>query len=321
MKALLLEAEDRLSIKELPRPVPLEDEVLLKVSHCMICRTDAKMFKSGHRELIMPRIMGHEIAAADPVTGKRFAVWPGKSCGKCSLCEKGLENLCTEMKVTGFHRDGGFAEYISVPRASLVEVPEGLPAELVCFAELLASGINAVEQRETVSGESIMIAGAGTAGILAGTAFKSLSARVCIMEKNPMKIKKCAAISELSDIEIKNDFSDMSFDMALNAAPGLEAFAECVKKLRPGGCFYFFSGLSGESVIPVSLLNEIHYKQLKIYGVYGNKKKQMEKALSMISANSTFFYNLIERKLRLEEVPQVMDDVLSGTKFKYLVEL
>lgn len=321
MKALLLEDKGKLSIKEMPLPVPLENEVLLKVSHCMICRTDAKMFRSGHRDLIMPRIMGHEISAFDPENGKRFAVWPGSSCGKCALCKRGLENLCEKMKITGFHRDGGFAEYISVPTASLIHVPAEIPSELICFAELLASGLNAVEQREIIPGEKILIVGAGSAGILAGIAFKSSKAQVCIMDKNHLKIEKCQGVSELSDIEIKNDFGDMSFDIALNAAPGTDAFAECVHKLRPGGTLYFFSGVSGDTTIQASILNEIHYRQLKVCGVYGNLKKQMERALKIISGNPGLFKNLIEKKLKLEEVSLVMDEVLSGTKFKYLVEL
>jgi threonine dehydrogenase-like Zn-dependent dehydrogenase len=140
------------------------------------------------------------------------------------------------------------------------------------------------------------------------------------MDKNPLKIEKCRALSGMADIEINDHFSDMSFDMALNSAPDMAAFAECVKKLKPGGTLYFFSGISGDEIIPASVLNEIHYRQLRVYGVYGNLKKQMADALKIISGNISLFENLIEKKLTLEEVPLAMDDVLSGTKFKYMVE-
>lgn len=320
MKSLLLEDKGQLSIREIPLPLPSKDEVLLKVSHCSICRTDAKMFRDGHRDLLMPRIMGHEISVFDPESGNRFAVWPGLSCGNCPLCKKGLENLCVNMKITGFHRDGGFAEYISVPRSSLLEVPDEIPSDLVCFAELLASGLNAVEQQETIPGGKILIIGAGPAGILAGLAFHFSKAKVFIMDKDPLKIEKCGVFSKQTGIEIKNDFGDMLFDMTLNAAPGAGAFGECVRKLKPGGTLYFFSGISWDGIIPVSVLNEVHYRQLKICGVYGNTKKQMAKALEIISADIEIFRGLIEKKLKLEDVPLIMDKVLSGTKFKYIVE-
>lgn len=320
MKALLLEDKGQLSIREMPLPVPSGDEVLLKVSHCSICRTDAKMFRSGHRDLIMPRIMGHEISAFDSENGQRFAVWPGTSCGNCSLCKKGLENLCADMKITGFHRDGGFAEYISVPRSSLLEAPDGIPSELVCFAELLASGLNAVEQQKIVPGGKILIVGAGPAGILAGLAFHFSKTKVSIMDKDPLKIEKCGVFSKLTGIEIKTDFGDMLFDMTLNAAPGTDAFGECVKRLNPGGTLYFFSGILWDGIIPASVLNEAHYRQLKIFGVYGNTRKQMAEALKIISGNIEIFRGLIEKKLKLEDVASAMDEVLSGAKFKYTVE-
>ncbi|MBU1697679.1 MAG: alcohol dehydrogenase catalytic domain-containing protein, partial [Proteobacteria bacterium] len=60
---------------------------------CAICRTDAKMWEQGHRDLVFPRVLGHEMVVQDQ-THQRYIVWPGKSCGACKFCQNGRENLC-----------------------------------------------------------------------------------------------------------------------------------------------------------------------------------------------------------------------------------
>ncbi len=63
MKALRLESAGKLHFLDVPVPSPPETtkEVLLKVTHCALCRTDAKMWREGHRDLVLPRVLGHEI--------------------------------------------------------------------------------------------------------------------------------------------------------------------------------------------------------------------------------------------------------------------
>ncbi len=97
-----------------PAPQEKDNHVVLEVACCAICRTDAKMWNQGHRDLALPRVPGHEIAGFDN-SGKLFTVWPGQACGQCRYCREGRENLCEDMRIIGFHSDGGFARFVSVP--------------------------------------------------------------------------------------------------------------------------------------------------------------------------------------------------------------
>lgn len=125
MKQLTLTALEQLELKqnEAPRKVP-DGYASMKVLYCAICRTDAKMWHQGHRDLAFPRVLGHEMVVTD-TKGTLYLVWPGKRCGHCRFCLSGRENLCDGMKITGFHHDGGFADSVVVPTASLIplEVP------------------------------------------------------------------------------------------------------------------------------------------------------------------------------------------------------
>lgn len=100
----------------------------------ILCRTDLKIIRHGHRDLTLPRVPGEEVVGEvvplggdSPIAvGDRVYVYPGVWCGVCPSCCRGAENLCRKMRIMGFHRDGGFAEYVAAPLQSLIPVPDGL---------------------------------------------------------------------------------------------------------------------------------------------------------------------------------------------------
>jgi propanol-preferring alcohol dehydrogenase len=110
-----------LELDELAAPAPGPGEILLKVSACGVCRTDLHIVDGELEGGRLPLVPGHEIVgtvirkgpgAERFSEGERVGVpWLGWSCGSCEHCRAGRENLCDEARFTGFHRDGGYAEY------------------------------------------------------------------------------------------------------------------------------------------------------------------------------------------------------------------
>jgi len=106
---------------ELPQPAPLRGQVLIKVAACAVCRTDLHVVDGELPNPKLPLIPGHEIIGRIAALGEGvegFAVgdrigipWLGWTCGRCTYCRTGRENLCPEARFTGYTLDGGFAEY------------------------------------------------------------------------------------------------------------------------------------------------------------------------------------------------------------------
>ncbi|MEJ1991810.1 MAG: alcohol dehydrogenase catalytic domain-containing protein [Maritimibacter sp.] len=130
------------------------DEVLVRVEVTGLCRTDLKIIRHGHRDLVLPRIPGEEVVGRIVAKGAAVAgfeiddrvyAYPGIWCGRCPACTQGAENLCRGMQIMGFHRDGGFADYVIAPAKSLISVPDVVVAIFLVaifgpgFATLIAS--------------------------------------------------------------------------------------------------------------------------------------------------------------------------------------
>lgn len=291
----------------------------LKVLYCAICRTDAKMWNEGHRDLIFPRVLGHELIAADEA-GNRFAVWPGKACGKCDFCGDGRENLCEDMKITGFHHDGGFSSIIQVPESSLIPVPDGLASPIACFAEPVGCVLNALKKIRVKPGERMIIYGGGTIGLITGLVGLEMGAVPTVIEKNEEKRHKAKAFLAATGIDCFKDTVESEFDIILNACPDPIAFSLGLVKVKKGGRVSFFSGLKKNDEIETNVINLLHYKEAEIHGAYGLKKKDIADALPMLEKNSGVFETLIEKIIPPEEAPGRMPGILSGKALKYIID-
>lgn len=150
MKAMVLEEQGRpLVLKDIPVPVPGDDQILIKVHSCGVCRTDLHIYDGELTQPKLPLVLGHEIIGEAVRSGKNVndfntgdiigVPWLGYTCGKCKYCRSGRENLCDNAKFTGYTIDGGYAEYTAADRRYCFHVPEnynGLEA-----APLLCAGL------------------------------------------------------------------------------------------------------------------------------------------------------------------------------------
>lgn len=147
--ALLKKIKTPLVIEEVPTPYYLDDEILIEVEACGLCRTDLHIIDGDLKAPQLPLILGHEIVGRIVEKGKkvtRFEVgsrvgvpWLAKSCNKCIYCKEGKENLCDDPLFTGYQKDGGFAEYTVAHSDHVFPLPENVSA--VKLAPLLCAGL------------------------------------------------------------------------------------------------------------------------------------------------------------------------------------
>lgn len=150
MKAMLLKHVGQpLALCELPTPEPHENQVLIRVRACGVCRTDLHVYDGDLPHPKLPLILGHEIvgevvqlgAGVDGMqVGQRVGVpWLGHTCGQCRFCDAGRENLCEFAQFTGYTLDGGYAEYTVADARYVFPLPDAY--DDVAVAPLLCAGL------------------------------------------------------------------------------------------------------------------------------------------------------------------------------------
>jgi len=325
MKAAVLEKPGKLALRRVEMPTCPPGGLLLKTKACAICSTDIKMIQRGQKDLEYPRILGHEVAgivaesrADNPelVEGTRVQVFPGIVCGRCASCKRGAENQCQNIQIVGFNRDGGFAEYVSIPENSVKNgginpIPENTRFEDAALAEPLSCCINAQELTNVGEGDSVLIFGAGPAGCLHAMLARARGAPEVIMI-DPLDARLSLAKRAKPDATINpveenfqeevTDLTDGSgVDVILLASRDVEIDDNLLSLLAPRGRICLFSGLPEERIYPRLNFNAVHYRENMITGAYGCTSAQNRKALDMIS--SGFDVNwLITKRVGLDEI-------------------
>lgn len=174
MKAYVLQDIGDIKLKTVPKPVPKEGEVVVRVKACGICGSDIpRIFRDGTHQ--MPLIPGHEFSGKVVELGKnvderllhkRVGVFPLIPCGECTSCRKEAYEICRNYSYLGSRRDGGFAEYAAVPAANLVELADRITFEAAAMLEPMAVAVHAMRRVLPCREDKVAVCGLGTIGLL-----------------------------------------------------------------------------------------------------------------------------------------------------------
>jgi len=230
---------------ELPMPAPGPDQLIIRVHACAVCRTDLHVVDGELTEPKLPLIPGHEIVGTVAGLGdgvNRFKVgdrvgvpWLGWTCGICSYCKNGQENLCDEAKFTGYTLDGGYAEYAVADQHFCLSIPDFYSdAEA---APLLCAGL--IGYRSLVkagNGKRLGIYGFGAAAHIVAQVAKYQRREIYAFTRpGDDEAKKFAMNLGAEWAGGSNELPPVKLDAAIIFAPAGELVPQALKALGKGG--------------------------------------------------------------------------------------
>jgi 2-desacetyl-2-hydroxyethyl bacteriochlorophyllide A dehydrogenase len=244
MRALVYTAPHTMELQNLPRPVAHSGEVEVSVEYAGICGSDMSGFLGHSARRIPPLVLGHELVGRLK-DGQRVVANPLISCGACRACLSGCQNLCDSWRLLGMDRvQGTYAEFVSLPKAQLVPIPEDLPPSRAILAEPLANIVHLFRLAAPPPLFRLAIVGAGTMGALTLLLAKRIGARdVLIADINAERLQVmqqfgAQAIANVSTPEGKSQTmsSDaIGFDLVIDASGSAPARQFALDLCRPGG--------------------------------------------------------------------------------------
>jgi L-iditol 2-dehydrogenase len=345
MRVARFHAPGDLRLEDADEPVPGPDEVKIRVRNCSTCGTDVKILNHGHHHLVPPRVLGHEVAGEVVEVGANVPGWSAGDrvqviaavpCGKCYECAHGHLTVCPNQTSVGYHYDGGFAEYLVVPKAvldvdGLNRVPDGVGFAEASVAEPLACVLNGQELAGVGKGDEVVVIGAGPIGCLHVRLARARGARrVFLVELNRARLDLAAAVvapdaaicgSEVDTVDEVRKLTDgRGADVLITAAASGAAQEDALQMAARGGRVSLFGGLPKDRPTITLDSNLVHYRELTVVGVNGSSPNHNKRALRLIATSQVPVADLITHRLPLAELPAAIDLVSSGQAIKVTIE-
>jgi propanol-preferring alcohol dehydrogenase len=327
MKAMVLEqiapiSGSPLKLMEVPDPQPAAREVRIRVRCCATCRTDLHVIEGELPVRKLPLIPGHQIVGVVDAAGegcRRFRMgqragvaWLRKTCGQCAFCRNGRENLCEGQQFTGYHADGGFAEYAVVDEEFAYEIPSQFSD--IQAAPLLCAGIvgyRALKRSNLPRGGSLAIYGFGSSAHVVMQIALHRGCRVYVVTRGPEHRDLARRMGaewtgeNAADMPVKTD-------SAIIFAPSGELVPAALEKLRKGGTL----ALAGIYMTPIPQMDyqrQVFYER-DIRSVTANTRADGEELLAEAAAipirPHTVAYPIEEANRALQDLKA---DRISGT--------
>ena len=252
---------------DLPVPNPGPGQVRLRVRTCGVCHTDLHTVEGEIHPPQLPITPGHQVVGeldclgkdvTDLELGQRVGVpWLYSACGECEFCQRGQENLCPEAHFTGFHQDGGYAEYMLADARFVLPLPP--ETNDLQAAPLLCAGIigyRSLRQADLQPGERLGLVGFGASAHLAIQVARYWGCPVDVFTRSSEHRQHALELGAAWAGGVEDD-SPAPLDRAIIFAPSGRLVPQALEKLRPGGTLAI-------NAIYMSLIPEMPYRL--VYG-------------------------------------------------------
>ena len=279
-----------------PDPEPGDGELLIKVSACGVCHTELDEIEGRTPPPRFPIILGHQVVGRVAGSGAgaiRFTIndrvgvaWIYSSCGICSFCLGGRENLCDQFQATGRDAHGGYAEYMTVPEKSVYKIP-GIFTDLEAAPLLCAGAIGYRSLRLTglEDGQNLGLVGFGASAhlVLKMVRHRFPNTRVFVFARMVKEQEFARELGAAWAGSIEDDPPE-KLHAAIDTTPAWKPIVEALKNLEKGGRLVI-NAIRKEEVDREELLKLDYPRQLwlekEIKSVANVARKDVEEFLAL----------------------------------------
>ncbi|CAM3836916.1 zinc-dependent alcohol dehydrogenase [Aquirufa aurantiipilula] len=329
MKAAVLENPQHIQVKNLEKPVPQANEVLIRLTSTGICGSDVHLYL-GDRLLPVPTVLGHEgIGFVEAIgakvsgfqIGQRVVIEPNIPCGTCRFCQRGKGNICPNKQVVGVNSPGCFAEYICLNADFCWKLPDSISDEDAVCIEPLAVALHALHVSTAPPNASIAIFGLGAIGLLLCQLALTKGYRVWVkdlnVEKQALAEARGAGILPLEGLEAFLYEQEIA---AIFDCVGVAKATNLILETAPRGSEIILVGLANElaQFVPLKIAREgISILPSIIY----DHPQDFAETIELIAQDKIHPGQIISGRYPLDKIEEAMVLAVSGKASKVVVDM
>ncbi|HHV97097.1 MAG TPA: alcohol dehydrogenase catalytic domain-containing protein [Clostridiaceae bacterium] len=323
-------APGKIEFRDIDKPVPKGNEVLIKVMSIGICGSDIHVYHGKHPFTKYPVTQGHEVSGQivelgknvnNLFVGQKVTVQPQVVCGKCYPCRHGKYNVCEELKVMGFQTKGLASEYFAVDVAKVTPLPDDMDFDEGAMIEPLAVAVHAIRQFGDITGKKVVVLGAGPIGNLVAQTAKGMGAsKVMITDLSDIRLsiaKECnidycinTRNFDLGDA-IAEKFGPDKADVIYDCAGNDISMGQAIKYARKGSVIVLVAVFSKLANVDLAVLND-HELDLKTSMMYRNE--DYIKAIRLVSGGKVLLKPLITQRFPFKDYQKAYEYIDANTE-------
>ena len=336
MKAAVFEGIGKLSVQDKPIPELASGDVLIQVNLCGICASDLAALIGDITDYTPPVVMGHELAGVvvesqhpDVKIGEKVTVNPMISCGNCDYCRADLDKYCTNIEGIGHDIDGGYTEYVRMPKhgidtGKLITVPDTISPEELIFLEPLGCCTNAM--RETIFNKSVAILGAGPIGLLFTQLTKNAGLRTHVLEPLAHRREMAEKVGADATFDITSDEVERLIEATKGGADTIisatindqRAIDLAFKVVRRGGCVNFFGLAPAGQEIRMDL-EHFHYLGYKLMASWAFSRWSLNESRRLIIDGAVDLSPLVTDRFSIDGAVEAFENARQGRGVKSVI--
>ena len=299
-------------------PTPGMGEVVVEVAAVGICGTDLHVLHGAHGR--RPVIPGHEfsgvvvgvgVGATLPV-GARVVVDPNLPCRACTQCRRGRGNLCERLDAIGINRPGAMAEYVAVPAANCVALPDGVDLAAATLVEPLSCAVRGYDVLRMQLADRVLIYGAGTMGlIMLALAGKAGAATVHVVETNTERLQRARAHGCTNAASSAAELDDgRGWDVVIDATGNTGAIQDALTRVARGGTYLQFGVAAPEASVTLSPYR-VYRDEITVTGSMA-VLNSFERAADLFAAGALDPAAFITAREPLDRIADALDAFAAG---------
>lgn len=339
MKALVKHSpKEGIWMEDVPDPKCGPGEVRIRITHTAICGTDKHIFEWdewAQNNLKLPLIVGHEFCGIiDEVgpqvthykVGDRVSGEGHITCGNCRNCRAGKKHLCPETIGVGVHRDGAFAEYLVIPESNVWPLHEDIPSEIAAFFDPLGNAVHTA-LAFNITGEDILICGAGPIGMMAAAICKfSGSRNIVVTDINDYRLNLAKDLGASRTVNPRKEdigtvFEELGishgFDVGLEMSGNPEAFNQMISLMYNGGNIALLGLLPNSTKVD---WNKVIFKGLNIKGIYGREMYDTWYKMTQMIRSGLSVSKVLTHHFKIDDFQEAFKVIESGNCGKVVLE-
>jgi 2-desacetyl-2-hydroxyethyl bacteriochlorophyllide A dehydrogenase len=327
MKAVVISAPGVVEVTEVDDPTPGPRQVVVAVAGCGICGTDLHIL-DGEFAPTLPIVPGHEFAGTvvalgadvtELAVGDQVAGDPSLFCNECHYCRIGRGNLCERWNAIGVSLPGAAAEYVAVPVANCVKLPEGLRTADAALIEPLSCTVRGFDVLPRRLGDHYLVYGAGTMGLMnLELAKRAGAASVDVVDVNATRLETARTLGCTNAVTSAEELAmPRGWDVVIDATGVVAAIEDGLGRVGKGGTFLQF-GVSAEKAVARWSPFKIYNQEITIAGSMA-VLHSFERAAELFAGGVLDPDVMISHRYPLDDYPAALDQFSRGVGRKIQV--